>query len=139
MKKCPFCNDGQLERKTISETFSYKGEVIELDQPGEFCSSCDEGIVNGEDLKVTEKALHDWRAKIDRFLTSGEVRSIRKKLNLTQHEAATIFGGGPNAFSRYENGEALQMRSTDNLLRLLNRHPELIHELEREKSESDAA
>ena len=31
--------------------------------------------------------------------------SVRKKLNLDQREAAEIFGGGVNAFSRYENGK----------------------------------
>ena len=30
---------------------------------------------------------------------------VRKKLALDQREAAEIFGGGVNAFSRYENGK----------------------------------
>lgn len=30
---------------------------------------------------------------------------MRKKLHLGQREAAEIFGGGINAFSRYENGK----------------------------------
>ena len=32
------------------------------------------------------------------------IASVRKKLALDQREAAEIFGGGINAFSRYENG-----------------------------------
>ncbi|MDO9052424.1 MAG: type II toxin-antitoxin system MqsA family antitoxin [Gallionella sp.] len=31
--------------------------------------------------------------------------SARKKLSLDKREAAEIFGGGINAFSRYENGK----------------------------------
>ena len=31
--------------------------------------------------------------------------NVRKKLDLGQREAAEIFGGGINAFSRYENGK----------------------------------
>ena len=31
------------------------------------------------------------------------IASVRKKLELDQREAAEIFGGGVNAFSRYEN------------------------------------
>jgi HTH-type transcriptional regulator/antitoxin MqsA len=58
-----------------------------------------------------------------------ELARIRKKLKLTQQEAAKITGGGPNAFSRYENGKAKPLPAVTNLFRLLNRHPELLEEL----------
>ena len=32
------------------------------------------------------------------------IRNVRKQLHLSQREAAEPFGGGPNAFSRYERG-----------------------------------
>lgn len=35
----------------------------------------------------------------------GFIVSVRKKLDLGQREGAEIFGGGINAFSRYENGK----------------------------------
>ncbi len=134
MRKCPFCKKGQLHRKTIQETFRYKGHKLKLAQPGEYCSVCSEGVLDAEDLRVTRKSLHDWQAGIDGFLTSDEVKAIRKKLRLTQQQAAQYFGGGANGFSRYERGETLQMRSTDNLLRLLNQHPNLLAELPKSKA-----
>ena len=133
-KKCPFCENGYLERKTIKETYEYKGHKIEFDQPGEYCNSCEEGILNGNDLKINKKILHDWQTLADGFLPSDEVRRIRKKLGLTQHQAAEVFGGGPNAFSRYECGESLQLKSTDNLLRLLDKHPHLLDEVLRDEA-----
>ncbi len=129
MKKCPFCEEGVLERKIIRESFTYKGRTMDVEQPGEWCDRCEEGILSNADIKAAEKRLHDFRAKIDGFLASDEIRRIRKNLGLTQKQAADYCGGGPNAFSRYERGEALHMRSTDNLLRLLDNHPELISEL----------
>jgi len=33
------------------------------------------------------------------------IAKVRKKLDLDQREAAEIFGGGLNAFSRYEKGK----------------------------------
>ena len=33
------------------------------------------------------------------------ISTVRKKLDLDQCEAAKIFGGGANSFSRYENGK----------------------------------
>ena len=129
MKKCSVCKKGTLERKNFKQTYTYKDKSIDILQPGEWCNCCDEGILTSADIKATEKILHDFRAKIDGFLVSDEVRRIRKKLRITQHQAASSCGGGPNAFGRYERGEALQIRATDNLLRLLDKHPELLNEL----------
>ena len=134
MKKCPFCQDGMLERTVILETYTYKHHSIEVQQPGEWCNICGEGIMNGEDLKATEQRIRDFQAQVDGLLTSQDIRRIRKKLKLTQKQAAEVFGGGPNAFSRYEHGEATPLRSTINLLRLLDNHPEQLQELMLNKS-----
>ena len=61
---------------------------------------------------------------------AAELARIRKKLKLTQLEAAQITGGGPNAFSRYEPGNARPLPAVTNLFRLLDRHPELLNELQ---------
>lgn len=126
---CPECGT-PLTRETRRVPYDYKGHPVELEQPGLWCPACGEGVLEREDLKQTEKALHDHRAAIDGMLASAEVRRIRKKLRLTQHAAAALFGGGPNAFSRYERGEAMQSVALDRLLRLLDRHPALLSEIE---------
>jgi len=61
-----------------------------------------------------------------------EIRRIRRKLGLSQVNAASLTGGGHNAFSRYERGEAAPLPAVVNLFRLLDRHPELLDELEAE-------
>ena len=53
----------------------------------------------------------------------------RKKLALDQREAAEIFGGGVNAFSRYENGKTKPSLALVKLLRVLDRHPDLLDEV----------
>jgi HTH-type transcriptional regulator/antitoxin MqsA len=128
-KTCSFCKKGFLERKTIKETYTYKGYSIEIDQPGEFCDFCSEGVLNGADLKATEKQILAFQAKIDGLLTSAEIIKVRKKLKLSQKQAAEICGDDLNRFSRYECGEAIPLRSTSNLLMILNNHPELLPEL----------
>jgi HTH-type transcriptional regulator/antitoxin MqsA len=55
--------------------------------------------------------------------------SVRKKLALDQREAAEIFGGGVNAFSRYENGKTKPPLALVKLLKILERHPELLVEI----------
>jgi HTH-type transcriptional regulator/antitoxin MqsA len=54
---------------------------------------------------------------------------VRKKLALDQREAAEIFGGGVNAFSRYENGKTKPPLALVKLLKVLDRHPDLLDEI----------
>lgn len=66
----------------------------------------------------------------DRELQSKEIRRIRRKLGLSQVAAARLTGGGHNAFSRYERGEVVPMPAVINLFRLLDKHPDLLADLE---------
>lgn len=56
-------------------------------------------------------------------------RRARRTLGLSQEEAARLFGGGRNAFSKYERGEVAQSVAMDRLIRLCLSHPELVKEL----------
>ena len=51
------------------------------------------------------------------------------KSSLWTREAAEIFGGRANAFSRYENGKTRPPVALVKLLRLLDRHPDLLAEV----------
>ena len=57
------------------------------------------------------------------------IAGVRKKLKLDQREAAELFGGGVNAFSRYENGKTKPPLTLVKLLKVLDRHPELLSEV----------
>lgn len=54
---------------------------------------------------------------------------VRERLSLTQQEAARVFGGGPNAFSRYESGKTKPPVALVKLFQLLDRHPEFYGEI----------
>lgn len=57
------------------------------------------------------------------------IASVRKKLALDQKTVAEIFGGDVNDFSRYENGKTKPPLSLVKLLKVLDRHPELLPEV----------
>ena len=63
------------------------------------------------------------------YVDPGYIASVRKKLALDQREAAEIFGGGINAFSRYENGKTKPPLALVKLLKVLERHPDLLNEV----------
>jgi HTH-type transcriptional regulator/antitoxin MqsA len=134
MKTCPVCAQGKLERGTHLQTFRYKGKTLRYEQPGAWCNACGEGILENVDMAATEKLLSDFRANLDGYLPSGEIRRIRKKLGLTRKQAEAMLGADQHAFSRYEAGGTRPPRALDTLLRLLDHHPELLQELPKGKA-----
>ncbi len=51
------------------------------------------------------------------------IKALRKRYHLTQAQAASIFGGGPVAFSKYESDDVMQSEPMDNLLRVASQIP----------------
>jgi HTH-type transcriptional regulator/antitoxin MqsA len=101
----------------------YKGAHITLDMPGWYCSESDESVHSGEDMKVSDRALHRLKAERDGLPTPEEIRRIRTKLGLTQEQAGELIGGGPRAFQKYEAGDLLPSRAVGSALALLDRDP----------------
>ena len=56
----------------------------------------------------------------------GYIAKVRRKLNLEPRGAVEIFGGDINAFACYESGEAIPPLALIQLIRLQDRHPDLL-------------
>jgi len=125
-KQCPICFEGILHDGEKMQQMDYRGRIYEYNLHGAFCDHCQDGFPI-HDAKE-EAAWQSFRDQVDSEDRS-ELARIRKKLKLSQHAAAKLTGGGKNAFSRYERGEAKPMPAVVNLFRLLDRHPELLKEL----------
>ena len=120
MKNCPICH-GKLEHKKEDTVYEYKGKSVTIFQPAEYCLSCGESFLSADDIKATKKDIVDFKRSVDHLLKTEEIKSIRKKLKLTQQEASKIFGGGIRSFYKYETGENNPHRSLDILLRLIDK------------------
>ncbi len=57
-------------------------------------------------------------------------KRIRKKFGCTQEEMAKKLGVGLKTFARYETSQVIQSRAMDNLLRILDKHPEALNAIE---------
>ncbi|MHB8122933.1 MAG: type II TA system antitoxin MqsA family protein [Desulfuromonadaceae bacterium] len=127
--KCPACGDSEMVTKTQDETISYGGQSLTLhSMKGNFCPACGDGIWDEESyLRYTEAQSAIVRAvKGD---VSADIRRIRKNLKLTQTELSEVVGIGKVAFSRYERGETKPPNPLVKLLKLVERHPELLAEM----------
>lgn len=128
--KCPLCGKGTLVSEVREEVCEYHDKSITIEMPGKYCTTCGEGIFSASETGYYLETVKAFRAQVDAEpLPPAEIRKIRKRLKLTQKQAGDIFGGGIRAFSQYERNLSRPGKAADTLLRLLDRHPELLEEI----------
>ncbi len=116
---CPICDVGSLKAARYSGLFSHNGRKILVEGLEKYeCSECDGDPILTDQVRRNQIKIADARRRTDGLLASGEIRRIRERLGLSQSAAANVFGGGENAFSKYERGEVVQSYQMDRLLRL---------------------
>ena len=129
--KCPVCGAAELIHDTRDLPYTYKGEsTIIAAVRGEFCPACAESVLDATESSRVMREMQDFTKQVNAAIVDPAfILSVRKKLDLDQREAAEIFGGGANAFSRYENGKTKPPLALVKLLKVLERHPELLNEV----------
>lgn len=127
---CQNCERSDMDLRTKDVTIELDGLTRVVPKvKGWHCPACGEiEFIGDGSAKRYATALDTLAAERD-ALQREELARIRKRLKLTQAQAAAIAGGGPNAFSRYERGKARPVAAVVNLFRLLDKHPELLVEL----------
>ena len=129
--QCPSCAAAELVHDTRDLTYAYKGETTIIPAvTGDFCPACNEPLLNAEQSRRTMTMMLEFNKQVNAAIIDPEfIINVRKKLGLDQREAAEIFGGGVNAFSRYENGKTKPPLALVKLLKVLDRHPDLLPEV----------
>jgi len=129
--KCPCCGAAELIHDTRDQTYTYKGEsTVITDITGDFCPACAEVILDRQQGDRYSAAMGGFQKQVNAALVDPNyIADVRKKLVLDQREAAEIFGGGVNAFSRYETGKTKPPLALVKLLKVLDRHPDLLAEV----------
>jgi HTH-type transcriptional regulator/antitoxin MqsA len=129
--KCPSCGAANLVHDTRDLPYTYKGETTTLPQvTGDFCPACNESLLDAAESRRSMNLILAFNKQVNAAIVDPEfIANVRKKLALDQREAAEIFGGGVNAFSRYENGKTKPPLALIKLLKVLDRHPDLLDEV----------
>lgn len=129
--KCPVCGAAALVHDTRDVPYTYKGETTIIPAvTGDFCPACAEVVLSAVEADRYGAAVRVFHKQVNAAIVDPAfIASVRKKLALDQREAAEIFGGGINAFSRYENGKTKPPLALVKLLKVLDRHPDLLNEV----------
>jgi HTH-type transcriptional regulator / antitoxin MqsA len=129
--KCPVCGAAELIHDTRDLPYTYKGETTLITAvTGDFCPACTESILDAAESNRVMREMRTFSKQVNAAIVDPVfITNVRKKLDLDQREAAEIFGGGVNAFSRYENGKTKPPLALVKLFKLLDRHPDLLSEV----------
>jgi len=117
-ERCPICATGELASFEEPNELQYKGKTLSVVMEYAVCQHCGEEMILPDQIKRNDCRVRDAWRKADGLLTGAEIAELRKTLGLTQQEAARVFGGGVNAFSKYERGDVIQSEGMDKLMRL---------------------
>jgi len=124
---CPVCGENRLRVREGATDIEIDGGVrVKVRSQSHECEACGSNMALSEDMRANARYVREATKAHRRMLTGTEVRSLRKRLGLSQDEAARLFGGGPVAFSKYENDEIVQSESMDRLLWIVGEFPWLV-------------
>lgn len=131
--KCPTCGIGKLVTGTRDMPYTYKGKSTVIKAvKGQYCDNpkCKEVVMEmGESVRTSREMLEFNKSVNAKLAPIDLLPSVRKRFNLTQQQAAKVFGGGANAFSRYESGKTKPPVSLVQLFKVLEKHPDLFEEI----------
>jgi HTH-type transcriptional regulator / antitoxin MqsA len=111
--------------------YNYKGESTTIPMvEGDFCPACGDSVLVAAESERVSAAMLNFNKQVNAAIVDPNfIIKVRKKLALDQQEAAAIFGGGVNAFSRYETGKTKPPLALVRLFQLLDLHPHLLGEI----------
>jgi HTH-type transcriptional regulator/antitoxin MqsA len=132
MTNCKVCKSEDVSDYAEPEETSYKGSTLQFSMAYSLCNNCDREFISKPQILQNEAALRAAKKDYDGLLSSEEIIRARRTLSLTQEQASRVFGGGRNAFSKYERGEVSQSVAMDKLIRICLNHREIFHELARD-------
>lgn len=130
---CPVCGEGHVTDHVDQIESEYKDQKKLLPLHYQLCDICHSDFAGAKESKLNKRGVMAFRKSVDGLLTGAEICALRDKYKLTQTQAARLFGGGPVAFSKYENDDVAQSESMDSLLRLVRRSETAFWELVEEK------
>lgn len=126
---CPICGEGHVTDHVDQVESEYKGHKKLLPMRYRLCEACHSDFAGPAEGKLNKRAIMAFRKSVDGLMTGAEICALREKYKLTQAQAAKLFGGGPVAFSKYENDDVAQSDAMDALLRLVRRSEAAFWEL----------
>ena len=126
---CPICGEGHVTDHVDQVEAEYNGHKGNVPLHYQLCDACMSDSAGAVQMRANKRGMVAFRKQVDRLLSGAEILALRKRYGLNQQQAARLFGGGPVAFSKYENDDVAHSEAMDKLLRLVLRSESVFWEL----------
>jgi HTH-type transcriptional regulator/antitoxin MqsA len=134
-KRCPNCGSQSVELRDGTYRFQPPpnipgGLMVIQNATWEECGNCGEQLLSPE----LNRQLEELSIARQGLLPPRQIKAIRDKLGLSQTEMAERLGVGEKSYTRWESGRSIQNKSSDNLIRLMDRSPEQFSAIEAQRN-----
>ena len=113
---CPLCG-GAISRRTAVFSGEFRGEKYSIEAKGLVCAKCHFSAIPGPEMPAFNVRVADVYRRSRGLLTSGEIRSFRAALGMSQSQFARFLKVGDASVKRWESGQ-VQEEAMDELIRL---------------------
>ena len=117
--RCPICGEGHVTDHVEQVEAEYKGHKGQVASHYQLCDACGSDFAGAAEMRANKRAVMAFRKQVDGLLSGAEIAALRERYKINQKQAARLFGGGPVAFSKYENDDVAHSEAMDKLLRLV--------------------
>lgn len=119
-----YCGNDNIEIRTETRGMEILGKKYDIRKQYCHCPQCGEEWVTPAQSKASTDQIIASKRRSQGFLAPEDIKALRERHGLTQKQAAAIFGGGENAFSKYERGEIYPTTAMDKLMQLFDNVPQ---------------
>ncbi len=116
---CSVCGEGHVTNHVDQIELEYKENKGLVPMHYKCCDACGSDFASANESRLSKRAVLAFRKSVDGLLSGAEICALRARYGINQKQAARLFGGGPVAFSKYENDDVAHSESMDKLLRLV--------------------
>jgi putative zinc finger/helix-turn-helix YgiT family protein len=115
-----------LELVRREGTYSIHGTEVPVHEELYRCGVCGEEEYSFEQMQAVEREAGRIYREQEGYLQPEGIRAMRERWALTQAQLEEALGIGRKTVARWEAGRVLQQRSLDNLLRAIDRFPQVL-------------
>lgn len=126
---CPKCGTLMHTKKGLQFHPKIRGEVVEIEVTGWLCPACGFQTVDAHQMKSYFQAASNAYRKRHGLLTGPDIVALRKRLGMSQQDAAAFLKVGVASLKRWE-GSHIQDEAMDRLLRISFDRDELLRHLQ---------
>lgn len=130
---CSACDGGALFREGYLKNVEHRGVKGKIRHFKNTCNNCRIQLFDEDCSRENRRSWVVFQKEVEGVPTGPQIKKLRTSLHLTSEQAGSLLGGGPKAFSKYENEEIVPQGAMRTLLVTLIKFPQVVELIKQAK------